>query len=192
MIHQLDAKPVDTGQKNHVTMSCPPRSTLNGSYWMRSTPTDVSVFNMAHGACWEPALAEYNLALNLVNQPSLDPSAPLPFWDKCRLLLHGRLTMSVQTMSWLYHASLDPYNTTEMMDWTWTSLVLDWTTGRVHFGVIGVGRGDAIMKTNCGFIKLLLYKKTGSSSWIQNEAVCYSTILDTNLAEVYLFCFEVI
>ncbi|KAI0220372.1 Fmp27_GFWDK domain-containing protein [Lamellibrachia satsuma] len=92
---------------------------------------DVSVFNMAYGACWEPCFAQYNLALNLVNQPTLDPSAPLAFWDKSRLLLHGRLTMSVQMMSWLYHASQDPYNTTELMDWTWSNLILDWTAGRI-------------------------------------------------------------
>jgi len=33
-------------------------------------------------------------------------------------------------MSWFYHASLDPYNTTELMDWTWSNLALDWTNGR--------------------------------------------------------------
>ena len=47
-----------------------------------------------------------------------------------RVWLHGRLTMCVESMSWLYHASLDPYNSTEFMDWTWTNLVLDWTNGR--------------------------------------------------------------
>ena len=46
-----------------------------------------------------------------------------------RLLLHGRITMSVQKMTWLYHATLDPYNTTEFMDWTYSNLILDWTNG---------------------------------------------------------------
>ncbi len=39
--------------------------------------------------------------------------------------------MSVQKMSWLYHATLDPHNTTEFMDWTYSNLVLDWTNGTV-------------------------------------------------------------
>ncbi|XP_060562860.1 LOW QUALITY PROTEIN: protein hobbit-like [Ruditapes philippinarum] len=88
---------------------------------------DVDSFEMAHGACWEPVVAQFNLALDLINKPSIDPSRPLPWWDKARLLFHGRLTMTVVRMSWLYHASLDPYNATEIMDWTWTDLILDWT-----------------------------------------------------------------
>lgn len=71
----------------------------------------------------------FNLSMNFVNMASVDPSKPLPFWDKSRNLFHGRLTLLVQRMSWLYHVSLDPYNTTEFMDWTWTNLGLDWTNG---------------------------------------------------------------
>lgn len=36
-------------------------------------------------------------------------------------------------MCWLYHASFDPYNTTEFMDWTWTNLLMEWTNGMVKF-----------------------------------------------------------
>lgn len=82
---------------------------------------------LAYGVCWEPAVALYNQAMDLINRPSVDPSAPLPFWDKMRLLLHGRFTLSIARMSWLYHASFDPYNNTELMDWTWTNLAMDWT-----------------------------------------------------------------
>ncbi|CAH1800960.1 unnamed protein product [Owenia fusiformis] len=38
--------------------------------------------------------------------------------------------MSVQQMNILYHASFDPNNTTDMMDWTWTNLILDWTNAK--------------------------------------------------------------
>ena len=61
--------------------------------------------------------------------PSRDPSPPLSFWDKMRLLLHGRLTMVVQQLTVLLHASLDPYNTTEEMELTWSQVVMDWTNG---------------------------------------------------------------
>lgn len=84
---------------------------------------------MANGACWEPSIAQYNLCLDLVNKPSIDPSRPLPIWDKIRLLLHGKFFMSVENMSWLYHASFDPYNTTEFMDWSWSNAILEWTNG---------------------------------------------------------------
>lgn len=48
-----------------------------------------------------------------------------------RLLLHGRLTMVVQQMTVLLHASLDPYNTTEEMELTWNQVILDWMNGMV-------------------------------------------------------------
>ncbi|XP_076453404.1 protein hobbit-like isoform X2 [Babylonia areolata] len=92
--------------------------------------SEVESVTLAYGVCWEPAVALYNLAMDLINRPSVDPSRPLPFWDKMRLLLHGRLTMAMTRMSWLYHASLDPYNNTELMDWTWTRLLMDWTNGQ--------------------------------------------------------------
>lgn len=92
--------------------------------------SEITSIILAYGVCWEPAVALFNLAADLINKPSIDPSQPLPFWDKMRLLLHGRLTMAMSRMSWLYHASLDPYNNTELMDWTWSNLVLDWTNGQ--------------------------------------------------------------
>ena len=57
-----------------------------------------------------------------------DPSPALPLWDKIRLLLHGRVTLSVQQLTLLLHTSLDPYNTTEEMELTWTDLAMDWTS----------------------------------------------------------------
>ena len=87
---------------------------------------------MTYGPCWEPSISQYNMSLNLINKASVDPSRPLPFWDKARLLFHGQITMCVNKMRWLYHAKLDPYNTTEFMDWTWSDLVLDWTNGESH------------------------------------------------------------
>ncbi|KAK6192150.1 hypothetical protein SNE40_003678 [Patella caerulea] len=91
---------------------------------------DMNVLTMAYGVCWEAAFAQYNICMDNINKPSIDPSRPLPFWDKIRLLFHGRWTMSIGKMSWLYHAQLDPFNNTELMDWTWTNVVLDWTNGK--------------------------------------------------------------
>nr|KAG5698428.1 hypothetical protein BaRGS_006623 [Batillaria attramentaria] len=62
---------------------------------------DLKTYTLAYGVCWEPAVALFNLAMDLISKPSVDPSRPLPFWDKMRLLLHGRLTMAIARMSWL-------------------------------------------------------------------------------------------
>lgn len=43
---------------------------------------DIESYNMAYGACWEPAFAQFNLATELINQRSKDPSPFLPYWDK--------------------------------------------------------------------------------------------------------------
>lgn len=45
--------------------------------------------------------------------------------------MHGRLTAKCARFTCLLHVSLDPYNTTEEMELTWTDLVLDWTNGKL-------------------------------------------------------------
>jgi len=89
----------------------------------------MSSLDVTFGPCWEPSWSQVSLALNRIKHPSVDPSRPLPVFDKLRLWLHGRLSTSVEQSVWLYHASLDPYNTTEFMAWTWTHFVLDWKNG---------------------------------------------------------------
>jgi len=92
---------------------------------------DIDKFRYAFGPCWEPVIAQCNLSFEKIFHPSRDPSPPLPFWDKMRLGLHGRLTLCVKQLTILLHGSLDPYNTTEEMELTWTGLELDWTQGKI-------------------------------------------------------------
>ena len=51
-----------------------------------------------------------------------------------RLLFHGRLLLAARSHQLLLHASLDPYNTTEEMDVSWTDMELVWSEAsiRVH------------------------------------------------------------
>ncbi|XP_014476959.1 PREDICTED: protein KIAA0100 [Dinoponera quadriceps] len=92
---------------------------------------DIDKFRYAFGPCWEPVVAQCNLSFEKILHPSRDPSPPLPFWDRMRLALHGRLTLCVKRLTVLLHGSLDPYNTTEEMELTWTGLELDWTQGKI-------------------------------------------------------------
>ncbi|CAD0197042.1 unnamed protein product [Chrysodeixis includens] len=101
--------------------------------WYYDLCCEMAEFSYAFGPCWEPVIAHCNLSFDQVSRPSLDPSAPLAWWDKVRLLMHGRLTVNCAKFTCLLHVSLDPYNTTEEMEVTWTDLVLDWTNGKLGF-----------------------------------------------------------
>lgn len=107
---------------------------LNSLKWYFDLKCDVNSLSVAFGPCWEPVLAQCNLAFENVFPTSKDPSRPLPFWDKIRLLFHGRLCTVVNTLTHLLHASLNPYNTTEEMEVTWTEVAIAWTNGG-SFGV---------------------------------------------------------
>jgi len=111
---------------------------LNGLKWYYDLNCDIECWSVAFGPCWEPVLAQCNLALENIFPPSRDPSRPLPFWDKIRLNFHGRLYTAVKTLTHLLHASLNPYNTTEEMEVTWTDAAVAWTNGMTYY--------------DCGFI----------------------------------------
>ncbi|WAR03618.1 K0100-like protein [Mya arenaria] len=129
--------------------------------------SDVESCEMTNGACWEPVVAQYNLALDLINKASVDPSNPMPWWDKIRLLLHGRLTMTVVHMSWLYHASFDPYNTTELMDWTWSDLVMDWTNMKFLLkGDLDIYARTASKYDDCKLLHLPNLKFCAKIDWL--------------------------
>lgn len=94
---------------------------------------ELDFCSYAFGPCWEPVMAQCNLSFEKISAPSKDPSPPLPFWDKMRLLFHGRLTMIVKQFTVLLHASLDPYNTTEEMELTWNNAGIVWTNAKIMF-----------------------------------------------------------
>ncbi|XP_042235256.1 protein KIAA0100-like isoform X1 [Homarus americanus] len=127
---------------------------------------EVKTFTAAYGPCWEPAVAQFNIALSLINQPSHDPSTPLPWWDKMRLLFHGRLTLMVERMTLLLHASLDPYNTTEEMELTWMNLTMDWSNAKLIFkGELNVYVRTASKYDDARLIHLPNLKLTVKMNW---------------------------
>lgn len=62
-------------------------------------PAEVYQFTIVWGPCWDPAWTLIGQAIDLLTKPSEDPSPPLPWWDKSRLLLHGDWHMDIEQAS---------------------------------------------------------------------------------------------
>uniref|UniRef100_A0A8R1HHQ7 Fmp27_GFWDK domain-containing protein n=1 Tax=Caenorhabditis japonica TaxID=281687 RepID=A0A8R1HHQ7_CAEJA len=91
-----------------------------------------SSFICSYGPCWEPCLSMISLLWNNISAPSLDPSQPLPFWDKLRFLLHGKLLWASERVITTMLASNDPYNETETVEMCWEDVGLDWALGEIR------------------------------------------------------------
>ncbi|CAH2086030.1 unnamed protein product [Euphydryas editha] len=134
--------------------------------WYYDICCEMKEYSYAFGPCWEPVIAHCNLAFDQVSRPSLDPSAPLAWWDKVRLLFHGRLTVNCAKFTCLLHVSLDPYNTTEEMEVTWADLVLDWTNGKLVFlGELKVFVRTASKYDDCRVLRVPALKLAVKLGW---------------------------
>ena len=51
------------------------------------------------------------------------------YFFRLRLILHGRLLVSVKTLKLQLHTTLDPYNTAEEAELTFHDANFDWTNG---------------------------------------------------------------
>ncbi|XP_022903438.2 protein hobbit isoform X1 [Onthophagus taurus] len=128
---------------------------------------EIKYYSYAFGPCWEPVLAQCDLSFDKIFPPSKDPSPRLPFWDKMRLLFHGRFTVVMQQLTVLLHASLDPYNTTEEMELTWNKLIMDWTNARFLFkGDFNIYVRTASKYDDCNLLHLPNMKLIVDISWL--------------------------
>lgn len=140
---------------------------LNGIKWYYDLNCDVESWSVAFGPCWEPVLAQCSLAFENIIPPSRDPSKPLPFWDKIRYYFHGRLYSAVKSLTFLLHASLNPYNTTEEMEVTWTEAAVAWTNGKIIFeGDLNVYVRTASKYDDCRMLYLPSVRLTFKITWI--------------------------
>ncbi|UYV61491.1 KIAA0100 [Cordylochernes scorpioides] len=121
----------------------------------------------AYGPSWEPVMNQVSLAFEYVSRPSLDPSPTLPFWDKIRLLMHGRLTFTMENLVFFLHASLDPYNTTEEMEISWTDIIIYWTNGKIlKQGNLDIYVHTASKYDDCRLLHMPNLKLTTKLEWL--------------------------
>jgi len=135
---------------------------------------DVETLCMAYGSCWEPAVTQCSLAMAYLTGTSLDPSTPLPWWDKTRLMLHGRVLLAARSTQLLLHASLDPYNTTEEMAVGFTDMELEWEEALVKV----TGTLDVYVRTASKYDDGHLLNMPGVSLTVKMEWVCLANPLD--------------
>ena len=135
---------------------------------------DVESWSMAYGLCWEPAITQCSLAMQFLTGNSHDPSPALPWWDKIRLVLHGRLLLAAKKTQLLLHASLDPYNTTEEMDFSFTDMDLEWEEGVIRMN----GTLDVYVRTASKYDDFQLLHIPGVSLTVKMEWSCLANPLD--------------
>lgn len=68
---------------------------LIGSFLLLPT-ADISLYTIVWGPCWDPAWTLIGQVVDLLTKPTADTSPPLAWWDKSRLLLHGRWQMDIE------------------------------------------------------------------------------------------------
>ncbi|MED6271525.1 hypothetical protein CHARACLAT_021157, partial [Characodon lateralis] len=95
--------------------------------------SNIFQYTIVWGPCWDPAWTLIGQSVDLLTKPTADPSPPLAWWDKSRLLLHGRWVMNIEHANLHQLATEDPYNTTENLHWEWTKLNFDWNPGQFVF-----------------------------------------------------------
>ncbi|XP_074600055.1 bridge-like lipid transfer protein family member hobbit [Brevipalpus obovatus] len=96
---------------------------------------NVDSIAYTHGSSWEPVLQQLSLCFEYIIKPSADPSPTLPWWDRVRLLLHGNFCVTSSNLSLFFHASLNPYNSTELIEFAFSDSIVEWITGKI--GILG-------------------------------------------------------
>uniref|UniRef100_A0A5F9DT06 Bridge-like lipid transfer protein family member 2 n=1 Tax=Oryctolagus cuniculus TaxID=9986 RepID=A0A5F9DT06_RABIT len=117
--------------------------------------SEIFQYTVVWGPCWDPAWTLIGQCVDLLTKPSADPSPPLPWWDKSRLLLHGDWHMDIEQANLHQLATEDPYNTTENMHWEWNHLSFHWKPGQFMFkGDLDINVRTASKYDDCCFLHL--------------------------------------
>ncbi|XP_034062904.1 protein KIAA0100-like isoform X3 [Gymnodraco acuticeps] len=129
--------------------------------------SNISLYTIVWGPCWDPAWTLIGQSVDLLTKPTVDPSPPVAWWDKSRLLLHGRWVMDIDQANLHQLATEDPYNTTENMHWEWNKLNFDWNPGQfVYKGDLDVNVRTASKYDDICFLHLPNLFMTLDLQWL--------------------------
>ncbi|KAI6650477.1 hypothetical protein LOD99_5914 [Oopsacas minuta] len=76
---------------------------------------ETAKIDFAWGAAFEYAWNQVGEATEMLYLPTIDPSPPLPFWDRIRIKRHGNFRLKSDTFTVYALSSKDPYNNTESL-----------------------------------------------------------------------------
>lgn len=65
------------------------------AYFSLLCTATINLYTIVWGPCWDPAWTLIGQSVDLLTKPTVDPSPPLAWWDKSRLLLHGLWVMDI-------------------------------------------------------------------------------------------------
>uniref|UniRef100_A0A1A8IJQ0 KIAA0100 n=2 Tax=Nothobranchius TaxID=28779 RepID=A0A1A8IJQ0_NOTKU len=129
--------------------------------------SNISLYTIVWGPCWDPAWTLIGQSVDLLTKPTVDPSPLLAWWDKSRLLLHGRWAMNIEHANLHQLATEDPYNTTENLHWEWNKLNFDWNPGQFIFkGNLDVNVRTASKYDDIRFLQLPNLCMTLDLQWL--------------------------
>ncbi|XP_039986404.1 protein KIAA0100-like isoform X2 [Xiphias gladius] len=129
--------------------------------------SNISLYTIVWGPCWDPAWTLIGQSVDLLTKPTVDPSPPLAWWDKSRLLLHGHWVMDIDQANLHQLATEDPYNTTENLHWEWNKLNFDWNPGQFVFkGDLDVNVRTASKYDDICFLRLPNLCMTLDLQWL--------------------------
>ncbi|XP_034461284.1 protein KIAA0100-like isoform X2 [Hippoglossus hippoglossus] len=129
--------------------------------------SNISLYTIVWGPCWDPAWTLVGQSVDLLTKPTVDPSPPLAWWDKSRLLMHGHWEMDIDQANLHQLATEDPYNTTENLHWEWNKVNFDWNPGQFVFkGDLDVNVRTASKYDDICFLRLPNLCMTLDLQWL--------------------------
>ncbi|XP_053278445.1 bridge-like lipid transfer protein family member 2 isoform X1 [Pleuronectes platessa] len=129
--------------------------------------SNISLYTIVWGPCWDPAWTLIGQSVDLLTKPTADPSPPLAWWDKSRLLMHGHWEMDIDQANLHQLATEDPYNTTENLHWEWNKVNYDWNPGQFVFkGDLDVNVRTASKYDDICFLRLPNLCMTLDLQWL--------------------------
>ena len=116
---------VDEDTKFRVSKGMTPMRVFHDLRWASK---DIHAIN---GSCLEPVLGQLGIAVDLLSNATVDPSPPLLWFDKLRLLRHGPFELRADSFTVSLLASTDPYNSRERLDVCMSTARMQWANHKI-------------------------------------------------------------